>query len=91
MKIHKVRLFEDASDLILDVPKHTNFLTVQRQNGNIVIWYSFEKESEQIVLRRLVKVGAGQEVNGEHLAYIATVQEDMLVWHFFEDLAYVPN
>lgn len=85
-KIFKYRVqMQDTFEL--KVPIDTEFLSVQKQHGEVELWALLDpaKESETRTFRL---AGTGHEITNPDLSYIGTVQvmHDSLVWHLFEVL-----
>lgn len=77
--------YELPDDLILEMPKGAEVLTVQMQRGSPCLWARVDPE-EQVEKRKFVIHGTGHPVPSSTGKYIATFQVDdeTLVFHVFE-------
>ena len=66
------------------LPDAAEILTVQVQDGNIMLWAVADPE-KPIHNRRLWLYGTGHPMWGTEGRYIATVQTGKLVWHIFDE------
>jgi hypothetical protein len=83
-RILKYRL-QIADSQFVSMPAIHRMLDVQVQRGTITLWTDVDEESPA----RKVKIlcfGTGTNNPGPEVAdeYIATVQDGVFVWHFFE-------
>lgn len=70
------------------MPKGAQLLAVQMQAGVPCLWAAVDLSAER-VRRSIAVYGTGHTLMDELGAYIGTVQDGSLVWHFF-DLGEVP-
>ncbi len=68
----------------VDMPQGSRLLTVQIQHGVPTLWAEVNPK-EETVTRRLAVIGTGW-VDGipEHLGYIATFQQGVMVFHVYD-------
>lgn len=86
MRILKYTLpVADVQTLFL--PPGATYLTVQMQHGQPQLW-ALVDPGEGAGQARVIRIyGTGHPIADDlTLLYIATVQDDGLVWHVFEDL-----
>lgn len=82
MRIFKYNL-QIIDDQNIHMPKHSDILTVQNQNGRLTIWTL--AEDNHLVMRRIKIVGTGNTIDVALGKYIGTVQMDHgFVWHVFD-------
>ena len=83
-KIFKYELYLGSTALYM--PANAKFLSIQLQAGKFMLWALVNSSNEQV--RRVVySFATGEEIpEPQGLAYIATVQQDIYVRHFFEKL-----
>ena len=73
----------------LQVPEGAEALTAQMQGGRLTLWAKVNPEAE-IGGRRVDVVGTGHpHPHIERWAYLASVQQDVFVWHVFVEPAFV--
>lgn len=69
----------------LMLPKDSKILTVQKQGHHICFWALHTSEGTLIERKTILRVGTGHPFDDrKEYQYIGTVQEDGLVWHYFE-------
>lgn len=79
--------FEIADIVTVEMPRHAQILSIQCQNNVPTIWARVDIENG-LEQRRFHIFGTGQEMShndwqtGWH--YLATIQQDVFVWHIFE-------
>lgn len=81
--IHKYPLTVEDNQIV-ELPKDSQVLAIQTQNGNPFMWVLVDT-SQELERRAFVTVGTGHEVTG-YLSYIGTYQMmgGSLVFHVFE-------
>ena len=83
-KIFKYELYLGSTALYM--PANAKFLSIQLQAGKFMLW-ALVNPSNKEVRRVVYSFGTGKEIpEPQELAYIATVQQGIFVWHFFEKL-----
>ena len=83
-KIFKYELNLGATALYM--PAGAKFLSIQLQAGKFMLWALVNSSNEQLH-RMVYSFATGEEISEpQGLAYIATVQQGIYVWHFFEKL-----
>lgn len=84
--IHKTVLnITDEQDLVL--PKNSVILSVGNQHENLCLWYGFDTNETEKVVRHICIFGTGNPIpDGDLGWFVGTVQmmEGRLVWHVFE-------
>ena len=85
--IHKVSV--PGVEVPIMVPHYALVLTVQMQGRAICAWY-LTNHPESEPKRRLYVFGTGQPVPDYVGRYIATVQQGMWVWHYFDEALALP-
>ena len=77
---------ESLDETVLSIPAGAQFLSIQAQAGRFVLWALVNTNNEKV--RRVVyAIATSDNIPGEPaLEYIATVQQGIYVWHFFEKL-----
>lgn len=71
-----------ASTQILVMPVKHQILTAQLQDGMVYLWAEVDT-NEQLAKTVIETFYTGENV-GDGLKYIATIQHDGLVYHFYE-------
>lgn len=72
---------------LLVLPIGSKILTVQKQNENICFWVLQSPNHVPTEVRSILKVGTGHSFDDTNqYEYIGTVQDGVLVWHYFEVL-----
>jgi hypothetical protein len=68
------------------MPKGAEVLTVQTQQttGHACLWAMCDPDGERQV-RTFHVVGTGQEMPKDFGRYVGTIQQEIFVWHIFED------
>ena len=87
-KIYKYKL--DITDRqTIDLPRDAKLLDIQVQNSDICLWA--EIEDDEVTVPALIECfGTGNgiyEDMGVDRFYIATVQKDGFVWHFYKRIS----
>ena len=83
MKIFKYPLKREMEQTVL-LPESAEILDIQLQNGQYQLWALLEP-TDIMRVRTIRMFGTGFEVEeGFPGQYIATTQEGMFVWHWFE-------
>lgn len=75
----------------IDLPLRAEILSLQMQGGEWFVWCKVDKNCEMKSIRRVVCYGTGADIKEsayKNLRYIATVQNQSYVWHWFEDMAF---
>lgn len=81
--IHKYQ-FQIAGSIEIEMPIHSDILSIQLQNGIPTMWAKVDT-SLQMVKRIFVVFGTGHEINSVFdYRYIGTLQHEGFVWHIFE-------
>lgn len=81
--IHKYQ-FDIADSIEIEMPIHSDILSVQVQHGVPTMWAKVDT-SLQMVRRVFVVFGTGQEINSVFdYRHIGTIQHRGCVWHIFE-------
>jgi hypothetical protein len=81
--IHKYQ-FKIADRIEIEMPIHSDILSIQLQNGIPTMWAKVDT-SLQRVKRIFVVFGTGHEINSLFdYRHIGTIQLDGFVWHIFE-------
>jgi hypothetical protein len=81
--IHKYQ-FQIADSIEVEMPIHSDILSVQLQNGTPTIWAKVDT-SLQMVKRIFLVFGTGHEINPMFdYRHIGTIQLNGFVWHIFE-------
>lgn len=83
--IYKYPIDLDAEFSLL-LPQGAQVLSIQQQRGDIFLWALVDKTAMKEE-RRFRTVGTGHSVPDGNLKHIATVQDSIFVWHFFEEVA----
>ncbi len=72
---------------IVYMPEGAEILTVQPQEGSIMMWVKIcDTMSGTSIDRKFRILGTGKYFEDENLAHIGTVQQNEFVWHVFEVL-----
>lgn len=83
--IYKYQL-QITDEQVIELPKESEILTAQIQHGRLFLWAIVWPNN--ITEKRVIEIyGTGQPFPSYGMAerkYIATVQDDVLVWHIFE-------
>lgn len=84
LRIYKYPLA--ISNQVQEVEMHetAGFLSVQEQNGEIVMWWRVDADTQSIRTRLFQIVGTGHIVPHNCRIYLGTVQMNEFVWHVFE-------
>lgn len=84
-EVWKFELYLGESSRTLEVPGGWVPLSIQWQGDQLYLWALVAPDSMK-VSRTIRCFGTGQGLTGPggSLSYIDTVQDDSLVWHFFE-------
>jgi hypothetical protein len=72
---------------VINMPKNSDILAVQVQNGVICLWAMVDPFVEKVPKAfHIVCTGrrVGQDIEGGYASYLGTVQMDQFVWHIFE-------
>jgi hypothetical protein len=73
-------------DFEISLPLGANVLSIQMQNDYPTLWVLVDP-SQPYEVRKFFKVGTGWPIrNMSATKFIATIQKDGLVWHYFEQL-----
>ena len=81
--IHKYQ-FEIADSIEIEMPIHSDILSIQLQNNKPTMWAKVDT-SLQKVKRIFVVFGTGHEINSLFdYRHIGTIQMNGFVWHIFE-------
>ena len=85
MKIYKYEL-DLTHKQTLELPQGAQILTIQLQDGKIVLWALVDDKCKLIKGNRFIECYyTGKEIEISHeLTYISTIQYNGLVYHFFE-------
>ena len=84
MKIFKYIL--PTYECHVSMPLGANILSCQMLDGKICVWAKVD-ENKELEQRRFVIYPTGNTIDDSlNLKFIATVQDDWLVWHVFEAL-----
>lgn len=89
--IYKYEL-EIKDEQSIELPIEHKILTVQTQNGKIVLWAVVDTFYEENTKRNFKIFGTGNRADelelflGGDMEYISTVQLNGFVWHIFIDL-----
>lgn len=76
---------ELADFVIIEMPEGAEILTAQMQYGKLCLWALVDCEPELPKLNREIEIiGTGNSIIEAPRRYIATVQQDIFVWHIFE-------
>ena len=82
MIIYKYVLDNDINTVEIE-DKIKRFLDVQIQNGQIVVWAELNDECE-VKKYKVIGLGTGWDLKTDaKLNYIATIQENEYVWHYY--------
>jgi len=83
MKIWKYTL-KDLTTQIVRMPMKSEILDIQMQDGKPTIWAMVDPNSLEIEVK-INRYGTGNEIecNDSQDEYLATLQDDGYVWHFF--------
>lgn len=80
--IHKYPLTLTDSQ-VLEWPIGTKVRAIQMQKDTICVWTEGPAEFEELGSVEVKIVGTGQMFDIENFTYMATVQEETLVWHVY--------
>jgi hypothetical protein len=83
VKIHKYQIPIINSFNIL-LPVTAVILSFQMKNNNAFIWVIVD-EIEPPIPRNFRLVGTGHNIDFLIAQYIGTIQDDIFVWHLFEE------
>jgi hypothetical protein len=83
MKIWKFELQKERTQL-LKMPKKSEIMDIQMQNGKPVMWALVDPETDEIEVK-INMYGTGWDTHQSSIKdeYLSTVQDGELVWHFF--------
>jgi hypothetical protein len=82
--IYKYQLKRTEFQLVA-IPEYSEILDVQMQNGQPCMWALIDTESD-IVEVGIRTVMTGEEMPENECVYLGTVQEGMIVAHFFMEV-----
>ena len=83
--IHKYHLFAGPGTTITHmIPEEAEVLCVMMQRGNPCLWVKVD-EDKPLVPHTFVCLGTGMDFQ-EEVSYIASVNDEPYIWHFFEVL-----
>ena len=79
--------------LVLELPVGSQILSVQYQRAELVLWAVIDLEVHEMQTRKFRVFGTGMKMPNKSvvLSFIATLQDDYLVWHIFEDISTVQS
>jgi len=82
-KIYKYELsFENRT--FVRMPEKSEIMDIQIQDGKPVMWAMVETDSKEIVVRiNSLFTGQGMQLESTRNEYLATIQHEGLVYHFF--------
>ena len=85
MKIYKYEI-EVTDQQTLQLPQQAEILSIQLQDGKIVLWALVDDKCELIKDNRFIECyGTGHEIDdASELLFLDTIQYRGGVWHFFE-------
>lgn len=73
-----------APSQVLQMPLGAKIIAIQDQMGGLVCWYECNPD-RALSPRTITLVPTGGDLPDTHvMRYLATVQQDELVWHFYE-------
>lgn len=83
-QIYKYNLeYSDADGAHMNIHGSHKILTAQEQNGILCIWAEVDTDTP-IIKKPMYIIGTGTGFISEATRYVATVQQDRLVWHIYE-------
>lgn len=71
-----------TDDIYIHMPHNAVILDIQEQDGSIVMWVDVDP-NESIMMRHLKCRDTGMD-SPHDAVYVATVQHEGFVWHFFD-------
>lgn len=74
---------EITDEQTIKMPVGLKILSAQLQANAVCIWALCDAE-QRMEQRHFVIIGTGHPVPAFRLTYIATIQQECLVWHLFE-------
>jgi len=85
--IHKFKLDKFTGTTKIQIPASAQILCFQQQAGIPTIWVYLDN-ADSTVTRQFTRYGTGwdNEPSPYHSKYIGTVQDNLFVWHLFENL-----
>lgn len=73
-----------APSQVLQMPLGAKIVAVQDQMGELMVWYECNPD-RPLSPRTITLVTTGGDLPDTHvMRYLATVQKDEFVWHFYE-------
>jgi len=83
MKIWKFELQKERTQL-LKMPKKSEIMDIQMQNGKPVMWALVDPETDEIEVKiNMYDTNWDTHQSSIKDEYLSTVQDGELVWHFF--------
>lgn len=73
-----------TGDQFVYVPSKHEILSLHLQGDDCCMWVKVDPLAEKIAIR-IYMFGTGMHVPVNPLVHIGTVQDGMLVWHFFRE------
>lgn len=78
--------FDISDTIVIDgMPQEFEILAIQMQQGCPALWVKVDEDTP-IGNYTMVCRGTGHELTGEEGKYLGTIQDGILVWHFFDAL-----
>ena len=82
-KIYKYELSFESRTFVR-MPEKSEIMDIQIQDGKPVMWAMVDPDSREIVVRiNMLYTGHGMQLEATRNEYLATIQHEGLVYHFF--------